>query len=62
MALLALANIAFAVVAVDAILAHYIDLGFLEGLLRDITYLGGAVGLLHNTAWLVTDYIPSILE
>lgn len=60
--LLGLAQIALAVVAADAVLQAYFDLGFLEGLVRDITYFGGLVGLIDQLYWLFTSRIPKLLE
>jgi hypothetical protein len=58
--LLFLAQIAIAVVALDAVLGFYMDLSFLSGFLKNFAYLGAAVGFLDQVYWLVTSRIEEL--
>lgn len=60
--LLYLAQLALAIIAIDAVLATYLDFSFLTGIIRDITYLGGAVGVLDQLYWLFTQRLPELLD
>lgn len=58
--LLGLAQIALAVIALDAVSAAYLDFSFLTGFLRDFAYAGGLVGAIDQVYWLATERLPEI--
>lgn len=58
--LLGLAQIALAVIALDAVSAAYLDFTFLTGFLRDFAYTGGLIGAIDQVYWLATDRLPEI--
>jgi len=58
--LLALAQIAIAVVAADAVLGFYLDASFLSGFLKSFAYAGAAVGTVDQVYWLVTSRLPEL--
>lgn len=60
--LLALAQIALAVIAVDAVSGYFLDFNFLTGILKQVAYAGGLVGAFDQLAWLVTERLPNILD
>lgn len=60
--LLGLAQLALAVIAIDAVLAAYLDFSFLTGVIRDIAYAGGAVGVVDQLYWLATERLPELLN
>jgi hypothetical protein len=60
--LLGLAQLALAVIAVDAVLANFLDFSFLTGVIRQIAYAGGAIGLIDHVVWLLTERIPKLLD
>lgn len=60
--LLALAQIALAVIAVDAVSRYFLDFNFLTGILKQVAYAGALVGAIDQVAWLVTERIPKLLE
>lgn len=58
--LLFLAQVAIAVVALDAVLGFYLDSAFLSGFLKDFAYAGAAVGFLDQVYWLVTSRVEEL--
>lgn len=60
--LLALAQIAIAVVAADAVLGFYLDMSFLSGFLKNFAYAGAAVGTVDQVYWLATSRLPELGE
>ena len=60
--LLTLAQLALAIVGIDAITTAFLDFTFLTGVIRQIAYAGGAVGVLDQLAWLATERVPKLLD
>lgn len=60
--LLALAQLALAVIAVDAVLGYWMDMAFLSGGIKHFAYAGGLVGVLDQLYWLVTERIPKLMD
>jgi hypothetical protein len=60
--LLALAQIAIAVVATDAVLGFYLDMAFLSGFLKSFAYAGAAVGTVDQVYWLISSRLPELSE
>jgi len=59
--LLLLAQLALPVIAIDAVLGYFFSLELLSGLLRQVTYLGGLVGVADQLYWLATDRVPALM-
>ncbi len=63
--LLALAQLALPVIAIDAVLAYYTDISLLMGptsILRQVTFFGGMIGVVDQLDWLVTERIPDLMD
>ena len=59
--LLLLTQLALPVIAIDAVLGHFFSLELLSGLLRQVTYVGGLVGVADQLYWLATDRVPALM-
>lgn len=61
-ALLGLAQIALAVIGLDAVLGYFFDAAFLTGILKQFAYTGGLIGTIDQAYWLATERLPKLLD
>lgn len=62
LSLLALAQIAIAVVATDVVLGFYADASFLSGFLKNFAYVGALIGIVDQVYWLVSSRLPKVAD